>query len=657
MAIVQMCDVECYKNFFLVKFYDRITKQFTSYRLSAYHQINLVKLRAHLLAVCLVTFNGTKYDMCMIAGVLAGFTNEQLKFLSDSIIQQNMQPWQVEKEFNIKIPKVNHIDLIEVTPGIASLKIYGARLHCKKMQDLPYEITRWLTLAEMDEVDLYCGNDLVVTEDVYAYLLEDIVTREELTEQYGIDMRSKSDAQISETAFKKILRLSYQDCERMKRDAYIRPGARFKYETPSFIRFSSQIMQQTLALIESVDFTIGKNGSPEMPVELDDYIVRIGTTDYRMGIGGLHSCEERMAHRADGFYSLVDVDVVSYYPKIISILRMFPHQIGEVFLAIYDGWIEVRIEYKTAGNKKKAATFKIKINGTYGKLGSPFSILYAPNLMVRTTITGQLSLFMLIERLEAIDGISVVSANTDGVVIKCRRDLHAVRDAVVKRWELDTGFETEANEYLALFSRDINNYLAFKPAYTDKKGVWHDIEVKAKGAYADPGLAKNPANIVCVDAVKEFIKTGKPVNQTIRECTDIRKFVTIRQVKGAGDFVHDTIEATTVGQKREVLTRYGWAEVSRGQWQSWDASGAVKTDDAFRRVCNELPRTYLGKAVRWYYGAGQRGHIAYASNGNLVARSEGATPCMDLPDVFPTDIDYAWYEREAADLLHDLNCC
>lgn len=60
---------------------------------------------------------------------------------------------------------------------------------------------------------------------------------------------------------------------------------------------------------------------------------------------------------------------------------------------------------------------KIQINGTFGKTGSPYSVLFAPTMLIQTTITGQLSLLMLIEWHE-IYGIPVISANTDGVVIK-----------------------------------------------------------------------------------------------------------------------------------------------------------------------------------------------------------------------------------------------
>ena len=48
---------------------------------------------------------------------------------------------------------------------------------------------------------------------------------------------------------------------------------------------------------------------------------------------------------------------------------------------------------------------KIVLNGTFGKLFSLFSIFFSPQQGISTTVGGQLSLLMLIERLE-IAGIS-----------------------------------------------------------------------------------------------------------------------------------------------------------------------------------------------------------------------------------------------------------
>lgn len=665
---VQILDIECYRNYFLVKLYQPDTREFREFVLNAWTPLDIRGLSYALATSTIVTFNGNKYDIPMLACALKGYDNNQLKNISDAIIVRNMQPWEVEREYFATIPEyLDHIDLIEVAPGQASLKIYGGRLHCKRMQDLPIEPGAILTADDMGRIAAYCGNDLLTTHDLYCKLKDDIDLRIDLGKQYGIDLRSKSDAQIAESAFKKLLKLNYEELKRVKAESYVAPGTQFFYKPPPFIKFNSPVLQNTLAMIERSPFTIEPSGSPKMTDELANCEIKIGSSVYRLGSGGLHSSEQSASHAADAFYSLRDVDVVSYYPKIISILRMFPPQLGEVFLTIYDGWIEVRIEYKNKGDKKKAGTFKIKINGTFGKLGSKYSIMYAPRLMIQTTVTGQLSLLMLIDWLESA-GISVVSANTDGIVIKCPRHLHDLRDTIIKGWEAVTGFETEANDYRALYSRDVNNYLAIKEDYTDKQGNLVTGEVKAKGAYSEPGLQKNPTNIICVEAATAYLLKGIPIETTIRGCSDIRKFVTVRAVKGGGEWVQGEVAdaKATIKKKKETLIDRGWIpspypmEVGLwGQKQSLDTMGwhAERLDDAYMRCFVETRRSYLGKAVRWYYGRGQTGHIAYASNGNLVAKSEGAKPCMELPDVLPPDINYDWYVRETTDLLKGINCC
>lgn len=233
---------------------------------------------------------------------------------------------------------------------------------------------------------------------------------------------------------------------------------------------------------------------------------------------------------------------------------------------------------------------KISCNSSFGKFGSKWSKLYSPDMLINVTLTGQLSLLMLIETLES-EGIPVVSANTDGVVIKCPRSKEPLMNLIIWEWEQITGFETEETRYKALFSKDVNNYIALK----------NDSKVKLKGLYAPTGLMKNPTNAICVRAVIENLTKGTPIERAVRKCDDIRQFITVRKVEG----------------------------------------GAVWNDQ------------YLGRVVRWYY-AGLPGAIHYKSNGYTVARSEGARPVMTLPDSLPSDIDYAWYIREAHSILEDV---
>jgi hypothetical protein len=579
-------DVECLWNYFLIKFRDLATGVTTAFEQFDGHLLDIAGVADMLRRYRIVTFNGQKYDMPMVAFALTGATCDSLKQASDLIIRLNLQPWQFEDQVGVKIPTwIDHVDIFEVCPAPkASLKIYGGRIHSQKMQDLPFDPDARLDVFGRIVTREYCGNDLKVTEDLYRELRPQLELRDRLSRMYGIDLRSKSDAQIAEAVIK--VKLGYKPARPV-----VQPGTTFHYRAPDFIAFHTPQMRAVLDMLARSPFTIAASGAPEMTKELANTRIVMGPSTYQMGMGGLHSNESGAAHVTNGAHVLSDHDVASYYPAIILRLGMSPPQIGEAFQAIYRGIVDQRLAAKRAGDKATADGLKITVNGTFGKLGSKWSFLYAPDLLIQTTITGQLALLMLIEALD-LCGIPVVSANTDGVVVKCPRGLEWLRDECIRGWEAATGFETEATHYAALYSRDVNNYIAIKP----------DGTAKTKGAYAAASLQKNPTSLVCVDAVTAFLTRGVAVEETIRECRDVRRFVTIRQVKGGGEY--------------------------RGE--------------------------YLGRAVRWYYARGAEGHISYVSNGNKVARSDGARPIMELPDTLPDDVDRDWYIAEARGMLADV---
>jgi len=590
-------DVECYSNYFMVGFLNTETgnlKQFEMWPdgdgsegvgFESGQAFNRDAVASILHKYRTVSFNGNNYDMPMISAALRGADCAKLKALSDKIIVNNIKHWNL----GIEIVKCDHVDIFEVAPGMASLKIYGGRLHCKKMQDLPIEPGATITAEDRALLRTYNGNDLTTTKELWDYLQPQIELREQMSKVYGIDLRSKSDAQIAEAVIVK--QVSNALGSQVQRPE-VPGGTRFRYTAPKFITFQTPELQALLATIERLEFLVPDGGNVQMPTELEKAAIRVGGGVYRLGIGGLHSSEQTISHFADDDTVIVDRDVTSYYPMIILNNHLSPAHMGNAFTHTYRGLVEQRVAAKRAGNKVGADTIKIVVNGSFGKLGSKWSKLYSPHLLIQTTITGQLSLLMLIEQLEA-EGFNVLSANTDGVTIRCAVNCRALMEEVIVGWESVTQFDTEETPYRAVHSRDVNNYIAIKT----------DGGVKLKGAYAPAGLMKNPTNEVCVQAVIAFLRDQVPVAETIRQCSDIRRFVTIRQVKG----------------------------------------GAV-----------DQAGEYLGKAVRWYYATGVEGPIRYKVNGYTVARSEGAKACMELPDAFPDDINYEWYIAEANSILADV---
>jgi hypothetical protein len=650
-------DTECYASYWLFEALDPLTRVTHIFELYDGHPLDAIGLRNLLTTHTMVSFNGIHYDMPMTTLALSGATTQQLKFANDQLIVGQMKHWEFYREYRLQEPtSVDHIDLIEVAPGQASLKAYMGKLHSKTLRDLPYDPNAIVDEAMRKVLrEEYCPNDLSGTLELFNTFQEQLALRVEMSDEYGIDLRSKSDAQIAEAVMKSIVPFKVQVPS-------IPAGTQFNYVPPDWLKFNTPYLQGVLARMVTEPFTITHSGSvvashtnhlvdwgsdqmrldvhgqwSKKPAGWQHELVRIGETSYAMGTGGLHSTEACVTWRASPSKSLRLPDVAAYYPSLIVRLGVYPPQIGPLFAVNYAEDKRKRDYYKSTKQKKKSNTYKTKNNGTFGKLGSRYSIFFTPQGLLNVTITGQLALFMLIEALHSA-GITVVSANTDGIVIYADRDLDWFADSVIQWWESVTGFTMETTAFKLLAARDVNSYLS----------ITTDNELKLKGAFAppEPGASgwPNPTGQVCVDAVVAYIRNGTPLADTIRACTDIRQFVYVRTVKGGGSYcpVQVLPKTTTLTAMRAAL------------------GTTVTGNNAELRVQYELLRQhrmasteFLGKVVRWIYTAGSQGCIL-TPEGNLVPRTVGCSPMMTLPDVLPANIDYDWYIREAESLLCDV---
>ena len=272
----------------------------------------------------------------------------------------------------------------------------------------------------------------------------------------------------------------------------------------------------------------------------------------------------------------------------------YPPQTGPDFNAVYQSIVDRRVEAKNAGRKADSDSLKIIVNSTYGKTGSQYSALYAPNLTVGITLTGQLALLMLIEKFEA-KGLGVISANTDGVTVRIKRKNEAVFTQLCSDWEFDTGFNLERADYKLFAQRDVNCYIA----------VTTDGHVKAKGALAiHNDLTHNPSGDIIQKAVTEYLINNQSIESTVMASDDIREFIYVKKVTG----------------------------------------GATKDGEE------------LGSIVRWYLSTDTTTPILNAK-GNKVSLSENGIPLMDIHslsvDDYP-DLDVNYYIGEAEKVLDDI---
>lgn len=598
-------DSECYSNYFLIAFRDILTDkviEFESHEVfdTKAEGFNARKLSWIFHNYCCIGFNSIKYDWSMVWLAYNNQNTQNLKQLSNDLIQQNLWPYAAAKEYGFYLPNTNHIDLMEVAPLAASLKLYAARLHVKRIQDLPFAHDEPLEPWQKPIVKDYCINgDLPATKELALFMKERLELRQAMSMEYGENLMSKSDAQIAEAVLVKEV-TEINDSKPKKPN--IPPGTAYKYQVPNYIAYQTPALQKMLEEVRNATFVVSDYGYMSMPKTIAP-TVNVGKAVYRLGIGGLHSSEECVSYYSTEDEEIVDRDVASYYPRLITTLKLFPESMGPAFLVSYEKIINSRLEAKRLKQFTADKGKKIVINGASGKFSDLHSTLRGPHLTIQMTVSGQLALLMFIEWME-LAGIQVISANTDGIVMLVHKDKKEIYEQAYKAWEAKTGFATEETLYQSYHARDVNAYFAVK------KNAKSAADVKVKGPYSEVGsqsgtkLDNNPVVLICSDAVKELLVNKTPIEQTILQCKDVTRFVTVRQA---------------------------------------NAPGAHK--DGY----------YLGKVIRWVYGKNVQGAINYIASGNKVADTDGALPMMDLPDDFPHDlIDFNWYVDKTKKILYEI---
>lgn len=654
-------DCEVYRNFFYLGFKRKEDGRRAGFEFSPRADFDRDRVRSLLRGNQSVGFNSLNYDMPIIYCALSGMSNSDIKDASDHIIQNRVPSWRVEKELGIHIPKLDHIDIFETNPAVKKgLKALNGSMHHKRLQELPFEHTKLLEEWEMDELVDYCQfGDIDGTEMLFDVLKEPLALRELMREKYNtVDLRSKSDAQVGETILKTEVERKVGD--RIKK-AIIPDGTTFRYQVPEWMSFKTPYMQEVLETIRTTDIEVN-GGKVDFPKAFDKFQIVFDGMKHTLGIGGLHSTESNRAVHSTNTHILIDADVASQYPRIIMTLGLFPKAMGPDFLPVYKSIIDARLIAKRAKDKATDKGLKIAINGSYGKLGSGYSVLFAPHLMVAVTLTGQLSLLMLIEE-ASLRGIPVVSANTDGVLFSCPREKFngfvqkdgkdsdrmnpsPIQD-IIDWWEGVTKFDLEFGEYKSVFNMSVNAYMAIKPDGSFKRkgklaNHWRaELPWGGKNYDYDPareGLKKAPEMTICADAALGMILHGIPVEKTILECKDIREFITITTANGGATWgpgapIYQTLERI-------------------------NSKGKMTRDKILVGYEDE---GYLGKLVRFYWSTQGnpiirvKGHAVTGSRGK-VPNTEGCRPIMTLPDDFsvPADLDYARYIESAKSILRDV---
>jgi hypothetical protein len=439
----------------------------------------------------------------------------------------------------IDLFKINHYDNKNRR---VSLKRLEFEMDLENIEEMPIHHTKINMTAEERQLTRdYCKNDVMATYEFYKVTIGDcehplykgnnqIELRLDIQEEFGIPCLNYSDSKIGDEMIKKYYCLEKKiDYSNLPKKGFFRKEVKVKhciadyvtFITPELKAFHKRIKQMTFGLQDEFKETINFYDNA-----------------YTFAKGGLHTENSPKIFEADDDHLIIDWDVSSYYPAIIINNGKYPYHLGKEFLAGYKKMFEKRLELKPLAKKDKrikgiVGALKLAVNSVYGKSSDMQNWIYDRQLTMFTTITGELSLLMLIEQYE-LRGIRVISANTDGVTIMIKKDQLEIMKAINTWWQELTSYELERTDYQKIIFSTVNDYIAIKT----------DGEIKKKGDFlTDFELHKNKSARVVPIALEQYFVNNIPIDDTIRSHTNVYDFC-LRQ-KASKDFHYEGINRST----------------------------------------------------------------------------------------------------------------
>lgn len=276
-------------------------------------------------------------------------------------------------------------------------------------------------------------------------------------------------------------------------------------------------------------------------------VINFYGTIYTIATGGLHSQDRPAVLTSTDDYTYIHFDINSFYPSVMVAYNIAPkHLNNNVFVKMVDYFRLTRIKCKHTKdedgliitgvhNKLAAEALKIVINAIYGKFGFEMFFLFDRFAQMQVTINGQLMVMMVVEALE-LDGIHVISANTDGIIVKLPKNKEEDFKRITDDWCAQNKLGADSEQYKLFVTRDINNY--FNIQSNDKieyKGSLdpHQYLKDLKKGYDMPVVAK---------AVFEYFAHGISVMETLRNHKDILDFCKTQNVGKQFEVVYQKVE-------------------------------------------------------------------------------------------------------------------
>lgn len=556
-------------------------------------------------------YNNIHYDNPIINYIIANYNElSQLNFinvcdkindLSKQIInsREGFQSWYKWK-YKIYFDTLDLLTMLYSQKLRVGLKEMQVTMQYPNVQEYNGNFNSYLPVDQIDEMIAYNINDVNSTEALLYKCKGDIELRLGIEDEYGVKVLNKDGVNIG----MKIITQKY--CEKTgltwNQIKDLRDPAdmiNLNNIILPFIKYKNPILQDILFELKQQTVSPGRKGY-ERHFLLDGL-------EYTVGVGGIHSVNKPEEIIIKDGWIISDVDVASLYPSLIIEYGFYPPHLGKEFLEVYSNIKKERIEAKHNGNKVKNLTLKLALNGLSGNLQNEHNFCYSPTTVMKIRINGQLLLLMLAERLIEI-GCRILQANTDGLFVLRELSKDSEFKQVCAQWEQETKLVLEEEQFEAFYQFAINDYLAVGKGYLESK----DIKLlKKKGLFTDTvSLGKGMKPTIIAEAINKYLADHIPIEDTIRNCKDIQKFLTYQKVS----------KEYSVEYNNEIISHINRYYISTNGYYLYKC----KIDESGNR-----------------------------SNYINMLKDHGVTIVNNLTDIktFPTNIDYHYYISEAKKIV------
>ena len=480
------------------------------------------------------------------------------------------------------------------------LKEMQVTMQYPNVQEFVYDWDIPLVESKFDEMIQYNINDVESTSELLDRCKKDIELRIAIEDEYGVRVLSKDGVNIGmKIITQKYIEKTGQTWWDIKDLRSPMDKIPLKDVILPFVKYDSPILKDMLDTLKKQTVSPGRKGY--------EYKFIFNNLRYTIGVGGIHSVNdpEIIIPKEDEY--LIDCDVASLYPSMLIQHKFYPKHLGPEFLEIYSKIREERLEAKHNGDKVKNETLKFALNGLSGNLQNEHNFCYSPFAVMQIRVNGQLLLLMLSEKLVEI-GCKIIQANTDGLFLICKKNKYEEYQKVCKEWEKLTKLELEEDRFEAMYQYAINDYIAVKEGYhktKDKKLI------KTKGMFiTEVLLGKGLSPKIIPEAIINYFVDNIPVEETIKNCKDIRKFLKAEK----------TGKQWTVEYNDKIQQRINRFYVSNNGYYLWK----FKTDSGVKEYQNMLKgyavtlhnTFYSDEDLQWKYAQGETFESIYDINYN-----------------------------------------